>query len=115
MSFVVRKGIDYTLSRMFTHIVLWKLKETADGRSRDANARLMKERLEELANMMDGLRCLELNFDVTRSATSADVALYSEFESQAAYQAYADHPAHKAVAAFVRDVTEERRVVDYES
>ena len=100
---------------MFTHIVLWKLKETADGRGRDENARLMKERFEEIANMLDGLRCLEFGIDVIRSANSADVALYTEFESRAAYQAYADHPAHKAVAAFVRDVTEERRVIDYES
>ncbi len=100
---------------MFTHIVLWKLKETAAGRSRAENARLMKARLEELANMMDGLRRLEVGIDVIHEADSADVALYSEFESRAAYQAYQDHPAHKALASFVKDVRVERRVIDYET
>ncbi len=100
---------------MFKHIVLWKLQETAEGRSRTENARLIKERFEELANMFDGLRHLEVGIDVLQSDASADVVLYTEFDSRAAYEAYNDHPAHKAIAGFIQGVRSERRVIDYEA
>ena len=100
---------------MFKHIVLWKLKETANGKSREENARLMKERLEELANMVDGLRHLEVGLNVIASDDAADVALYTAFESRAAYQAYYDHPAHKALAGFIKEVRVDRRVIDYDA
>lgn len=99
---------------MFKHIVLWKLKETANGKSRAENARLMKERFEELANMLDGLLRLEVGFNVIEGDGAADVALYTEFDSRAAYEAYAEHPAHKALASFIGEVRAERRVIDYE-
>jgi hypothetical protein len=100
---------------MFIHIVLWKLKETAGGRSRDANARLLKERFEELANMLDGVRRLDVGINAIPGADAADVALYAEFESRGDYEAYYAHPAHKALVAFIQDVRDERRVIDYES
>jgi heme-degrading monooxygenase HmoA len=100
---------------MFTHIVLWKLKERASGKSREENARLMKERFEELANMIDGLKRLDVGFNVIAGDEAADVALYTEFESRAAYQAYADLPAHKALVAFIGEVRSERRAIDYET
>jgi hypothetical protein len=100
---------------MFTHIVLWRLKDAAGGRPRTENARLIKERYEELANMLDGLRRLDVGIDVLHGEESADVALYAEFDSRAAYEAYYAHPAHAAIAEFVRDVRLDRRVIDYES
>jgi hypothetical protein len=65
---------------MFKHIVLWRLKDHANGKSRVENARLIKERFEELANMLDGLRHLEVGLDVLRAEDRADVALYSAAE-----------------------------------
>jgi len=98
---------------MFTHIVMWKLQESAAGRSRDENARLIKERLEEIANMLDGVRRFEVGINVIPGDDAADVALYSEFETREAYEAYLEHPAHKAVAGFIKDVRQDRRVIDY--
>ena len=100
---------------MFTHIVLWRLQETAGGRSRAENARLIKERFEEMANMLDGLRRLEVGINVIPGDDAADVVLASEFESRAAFDAYIDHPAHKALAGFIKDVRVDRRVIDYET
>jgi len=99
---------------MFKHIVMWKLRESAGGRSGAENARLMKERFEELANMFEGLRHLEVGIDLLHTDASADVVLYTEFESRAAYEAYNAHPAHKAIAAFITDLRLERHVIDYE-
>ena len=99
---------------MLTHIVLWKLKDSANGKTRAENARLIKERLEEIANMLDGVRRLEVGLNVIPGDDAADVALYSEFESRAAFDAYVQHPAHQALVGFIRDVRLERRVIDYE-
>ena len=100
---------------MFTHIVLWRLQAHAGGKSREENARLIKERFEELANMLDGLRRLEVGLNVIAGDDAADVALCAEFDSRAAFQAYDDHPAHKALVGFIGEVRSERRVIAYES
>lgn len=100
---------------MFKHIVMWKLLEHADGRSRAENARLIKERFEEIGNMLDGLRHLEVGIDVLHTDASADVVLYMEFESKADHDAYQEHPAHVALATFIKQVRVDRRVIDYEA
>jgi heme-degrading monooxygenase HmoA len=100
---------------MFTHIVLWKLKDSANGKSREENARLIKERFEEIANMLDGLRRMDVGLNVLPGDDAADVALYAEFESRAAFEAYYEHPAHKALVGFIKDVRVDRRVIDYET
>jgi hypothetical protein len=100
---------------MFVHIVLWKLKDSANGKSREENARLMKERYEEIANMLDGLVRMHVGLNAIPGADAADIALYMEFESRAAFEAYYQHPAHTALASFVKEVREDRRVIDYET
>jgi len=40
------------------------------------------------------------------------VALYSEFTSKAAFDAYYVHPAHQEIVGFIRTLATERRVVD---
>lgn len=95
------------------HIVFWRLKPTADGRSADANASEIKGRLEALNGRIPGLIRLEVGIDISRTEASADVALYSEFVDQAALEAYQVHPEHVAVAGFVAEVRDSRVVVDY--
>ena len=100
---------------MFKHIVLWKLQDTANGKSRQENARLIKERFEELANMIDGLNHLEVGIDLLHTDASADVVLYTEFVSRTDYDAYDRHPAHKALSSSITELRDERRVIDYET
>ena len=99
---------------MVVHIVFWRLHETAAGRSKRENALEMKNRFEALRGLMPGLLRLDFGIDFAGSEQSSDVALYTEFESRAALDAYQVHPAHKDVAAFLADLRTERRVVDYE-
>ena len=100
---------------MIVHIVFWRLHERAGGRSKAENALEMKRRFEALRPLMSGLRRLDFGIDFAGTEQSSDVALYTEFDSRAAYEAYYDHPAHKAIAAFIRDVRVDRRVIDFES
>jgi heme-degrading monooxygenase HmoA len=70
-------------------------------------------KLEALNGQIPGLLKLEVGFDFSKSDMSADLVLYSEFESKEALQGYQDHPLHKAVQAFVKEARTERRVADY--
>ena len=99
---------------MVKHIVLWKLKDSAGGRSRSENAAVIKERLEGLRGVIPGLLRIEVGIDFGGTEESADIALYSEFDSRQALAAYQEHPAHKAVMPLIREARSERRVVDYE-
>jgi hypothetical protein len=99
---------------MVKHIVMWTLRESADGRTAADNALEMKSRLEALRGLVDGMLLLEVGIDFSRTLSSADVALYSEFTDRDALEAYASHPDHVAVADFVNSVRVDRVVADYE-
>jgi hypothetical protein len=99
---------------MIVHIVFWRLHEQATGRTKAENAAEIKRRFEALRPIMPGLLRLDLGIDFSATEQSSDVALYTEFESRAALDAYASHPAHKELVGFLADLRTERRVVDYE-
>jgi len=86
----------------------------ANGKSKHDNAREIKERLEALRGL-PGLRRLDVGIDFAGTEQSSDVALYTEFDSREALDAYQVHPAHQEFAAFLTPLRSERRVVDYES
>jgi len=99
---------------MVKHIVFWKLKDTALGNDKRANALLIKEKLEDLNGKIPGLLKLEIGIDFVNGDMSGDVALYSEFNSREDLDFYQEHPLHKAVQSFVLEVRSSRMVVDYE-
>lgn len=99
---------------MVKHIVFWKLKDEANGMNKEANAAAIKQKLEDLNGKIEGCLKLEVGFDFLHSAESADVVLYSEFESKEALDFYANHPLHKAVMPFIAEARSERRVIDIE-
>lgn len=99
---------------MVKHIVFWNLKDEALGNSKETNAMLVKQKLEALNGKIEGLVKLEVGFDFAKGDMSGDLALYSEFESKEALDYYQQHPEHKAVQGFVKEVRKSRIVVDYE-
>lgn len=99
---------------MIKHIVVWRLKEAAHGNDKRTNARLIKQQLEALNGRIPGLLRLEVGIDFSATESSADLALYSEFVSREALDAYQVHPEHKSIMPFVGEARSERRMVDYE-
>lgn len=99
---------------MVKHLVFWKLKDFAHGNSKAENARIIKSRLEALNGKMPGMKMLEVGIDFSATESSADLALYSEFDSREALDNYVNHPDHKAVIPFITEARSERRVADYE-
>jgi len=104
----------YIRATMIKHIVFWRLKPAALGNDKATNAQLIKQKLEALQGKIPGLLKLEVGIDFVHGEHSSDVSLYSEFTDRGALDAYQAHPAHKEAAAFVNEVREDRRVVDYE-
>lgn len=98
---------------MVGHIVMWKLKETAEGRSAAENAKIMKEMLGALPGLIPVLRTLVVSTEVFASIPETEVVLYTVFDSPEDLDAYQVHPEHQKCVAFVKAVAAERRVVDY--
>ena len=99
---------------MVKHIVMWTLRESAGGRTAADNALEMKSQLEGLRGLVDGMLLLEVGVDFSRTPSSADLALYSEFTDRAALAAYATHPDHIAAGDFIKTVCVDRIVADYD-
>lgn len=100
---------------MLKHVVMWKLKDRAAGLEKPALALEFKRRLEALVGLVPEIRAFEVGLNVVAGETQRDVVLVSAFDDPAGLEAYVKHPAHQAVVAFVKEVTEERRAVDYEA
>jgi hypothetical protein len=97
------------------HLVFWRLKPEARGQTAAENARDIKERLEGLRGRIPGMLKIEVGLDFSRTDDSCDLALYSEFKSRVALDAYQAHPEHKAVMPFILEARAERQLVDYET
>jgi heme-degrading monooxygenase HmoA len=100
---------------MIKHIVMWKLKDEAEGADKATNAREMKRRLDECANIVPGILKFEVTLAQPGLEATYDVVLYSEFADRDALAAYATHPTHKAVIPFIGAVRSERQCMDYEA
>src|SRR5450830_1191426 len=99
---------------MIKHIVLWKLKELAEGGDRLSNAAKMKTMLDACANLVPGILKFETTLAQPGLEATYDVILYSEFADKAALDAYQDHPDHVAIKPFFGAVRDERQCMDYE-
>jgi heme-degrading monooxygenase HmoA len=99
---------------MIRHLVMWTLKEHADGADREANARRVRDALEACRGAVPGMGAFEVGLAQPGLEASHDVALVAEFESREALAAYQSHPAHLAVKELLGRVRESRVVMDYE-
>jgi hypothetical protein len=93
---------------------MWQLKEFAHGNDRQTNANLIKEKLEALQGRIPGLTAIEVGLDFSRTDSSSDVVLYSEFVDQESLDVYQAHPEHQALKPFIVEATCARQLVDYE-
>lgn len=100
---------------MIRHIVMWKLKDEAEGADRLSNAREMKRRLDACAAIVPGILQFEVALAQPGLEATYDLVLNSAFESRAALEAYANHPTHKALMPFFKAVRDERQCMDYEA
>ena len=99
---------------MIRHVVMWKFKESAEGKTKAENMEWVREHLYALLPIIPEIRRMEIGFDLTGSDMSMDLILLTEFESMDALKYYANHPEHLKVSTYVRKVIETRVVLDCE-
>ncbi len=97
---------------MIKHIVMWNLRgDTPQDKARSIEQ--VKNAFESLQGKIPGMTHLEIGVDSSRIDYACDVVLYSEFESQAALDAYGVHPEHVRVKQELEGVRIARHQVDF--
>lgn len=99
---------------MIRHVVMWKFKSEAEGKTREENMTLVRNSLYALVPVIPEIKKMEIGFDTSHTDMSADLMLITEFESKEALGTYAVHPEHLKVSSYVRRVIETRVVLDCE-
>ena len=102
---------------MIQHIVMFKFKETANGKTKAENLAEAKRRMLALQGEIPEIVEMEVRLGVTGAAPSNyDYVLISKFRSMEELETYQKHPLHVAFGNFVRELREPdgRACLDYE-
>ena len=92
---------------MVKHIVVYTLKE---GVEKEQAVELIRSVLEPLVGQIPGL----LKMEIRRAYQGVDYALYSEFASREALEAYREHPLHLQAKTHFFHMLNTRVSADYE-
>jgi len=95
---------------MVVHIVMFRFKD----KNKDQNIEKVKSMLLALPKKIESLKSMEVGVDFLHSERSMDLVLTSTFDDKDGLESYRVHPAHQEVVSFIKEVTIESRVVDYE-
>lgn len=102
---------------MIRHVVMWKLKDEAEGASKEKNAQKMKLILEGLKINIEEIKNVEVGINIKNedeeTGSAYDVVLISDFESELDYTMYTRSTHHKKAVKFINSVIAERHFVDY--
>ena len=90
------------------------MKPNAEGADAIENATKIVEMLKQLKGKVPSLVSIEAGIDFNRSDAAWDLALLSTFKNAEDLHSYQMHPEHQKVGVFIKAVTSERCVVDYE-
>jgi len=100
---------------MVKHLVLWKMKPVADGRTGKENAEVLVQRLNALKGVIPFAVSIEAGVNFNSTAAAYDVGLHSAFNTKEDLEAYQKHPAHVQIAEWVNSgIAESRVVTDFE-
>ncbi len=99
---------------MIKHLVFWRLKEEALGKSGEENAKEIARLLNALPAEIPELKKLEFGMNFVDAPAAFDCALYTEFDSKEALDIYQNHPLHVEAKNFIVQVVSDRAFVDYE-
>ncbi len=84
---------------MLKHIVLWKMKDQVEGRSRRESALKFKQMLKALPPHIPEILQFEVAVPTEEGENIADISLYYAFKDLAAMKTYQDNPEHRKVFA----------------
>jgi len=101
-------------SILIKHIVMWKFKENAEGKTKEENIQIIKNDLEKLVGQIPQIKSLEVGINKTQDSPAFDAVLVSTFKTMEDLKIYKEDPRHKVAAAYNKLCRTDRAVVDYE-
>jgi hypothetical protein len=99
---------------MVKHLLFWKLKDYAEGRSKAENIDILRQRVLALPQSIPEIRAIEFGTNFATVAAAFDLAVTVQFADKAGFEVFLDHPDHAALGQAVSVVRESWAVVDYE-
>lgn len=102
---------------MIQHIVMFKFKETANGKTKAENLAEAKARMMDMMGKIPEILEMDVLFGAEGSAAANyDYILVSKFNNLAELKAYQEHPLHVAFGQYVKELREPdgRACIDYE-
>ncbi len=98
---------------MLKHIVMWKFKEDALGRTKMKNIEDAKRMIGNLKGEIESIIDLELGLNCEGLTGNYDLVLYSTFKDEEGLEYYQKHYKHLPIIDYMKDVTCDRACVDY--
>jgi len=95
---------------MVVHIVMFMFKDE----NKQANLIQAKQMLEGLMGAVPTLKSIEVGVNFSDEERAMDLSIITTFDDRAGLDAYAVHPEHLKVVAFIKEVVAYSKVVDYE-
>jgi len=96
---------------MIIHVVMFKFKEGISQESIDD----AKEQIEMLVDLVPRLQNIKVGMNFANEERAMDMVLISNFETKEDLELYANHPEHKKVIEFIKEIAEYTKVVDFEA
>ncbi|MHB1484940.1 MAG: AI-2E family transporter [Saccharofermentanales bacterium] len=108
----IKNDQDNKSTAAIRHIVMWQLKDEALDKTRDQNMLIMKEKLYSLPAKIPQIISFEVGMNKKYESSQYDMILISSFANHEDLEIYREHPAHKEVSQWVRQIISSRNVVD---
>lgn len=99
---------------MIKHIVMWRIEENLEGKSKLENAKFVKDSMEALKNEIKEIINIEVGINIVEAEQAYDLVLNSEFANLEDLNIYQKHPSHVKVVDLVKPLLNSRVVIDYE-
>lgn len=98
---------------MIRHIVMMRLKETADPTEKVQRAWQLKTALDELPQHIPQIKEWDTGININPFPQAYDLVLVSSFQDESELDIYRNHADHQKVLSFIREVVKDLAVVDY--
>jgi hypothetical protein len=95
------------------HIVMWRLKDEAEGHSRHENMLKARDILLQFSKLTPGIELFEVGIKTDGLDCTSDLILNSVFKDEEALKNYQNHPEHLAIKPFMKAVVEQRSCMDF--
>lgn len=99
---------------MLKRIVMWRLKDIAQERPKKDNAQMLRDMLGQLPGKISEIEYFKVAVNIADDSAAADIVLISFFADRQAYERFLKHPEHKKVIEFIKSVSSDRWLVEYE-